>query len=93
MRRRRVGNLTGVLVLALGACSGPRYVPGSDPEFPRVEYAETVVSANDRCPVRKNQLNRRMPPLHGEHTREILREMGFSDADLQRLQTEGIIPA
>lgn len=62
MRRRRA-IATGILTLTAWACSGPRYVPGEDPELPRVEYAEAVVSANDRCPVKKNKLNRRMPPL------------------------------
>jgi crotonobetainyl-CoA:carnitine CoA-transferase CaiB-like acyl-CoA transferase len=36
---------------------------------------------------------RRMPPLHGEHTDEVLREMGYSDADLERMREQGLIPA
>jgi crotonobetainyl-CoA:carnitine CoA-transferase CaiB-like acyl-CoA transferase len=37
--------------------------------------------------------NRRLPPLHGEHTEEILRGLGYADADLERMQNEGLIPA
>ena len=34
----------------------------------------------------------RMPPLHGEHTAEVLREQGFDDAGLAQLRAEGVIP-
>ncbi|HEY8602682.1 MAG TPA: CoA transferase [Thermomicrobiales bacterium] len=33
----------------------------------------------------------RTPPLMGEHTTEILRELGLSDAELQELQRQGVI--
>ncbi len=35
---------------------------------------------------------RRLPPLHGEHTEEVLRELGYADADLARMREEGLIP-
>jgi crotonobetainyl-CoA:carnitine CoA-transferase CaiB-like acyl-CoA transferase len=35
---------------------------------------------------------RRMPPLHGEHTAEVLREMGFDEAGLEKLRADGVIP-
>ncbi len=35
---------------------------------------------------------RRMPPLHGEHTAEILRELGVDDAGQARLRAAGVIP-
>ena len=35
---------------------------------------------------------RRMPPLHGEHTDEVLRELGYGDADLARAREAGVIP-
>jgi crotonobetainyl-CoA:carnitine CoA-transferase CaiB-like acyl-CoA transferase len=35
---------------------------------------------------------RRMPPLHGEHTAEVLRELGFDDAGLAELKANGVIP-
>jgi len=34
---------------------------------------------------------RRMPPLHGEHTEQVLRELGYADAEVQRLQAQGVI--
>ena len=34
---------------------------------------------------------RHMPPLHGEHTDEVLRELGYDDAELERMRTEGVI--
>jgi crotonobetainyl-CoA:carnitine CoA-transferase CaiB-like acyl-CoA transferase len=34
----------------------------------------------------------RMPPLHGEHTAEVLGELGFDDAALTALRAEGVIP-
>lgn len=34
---------------------------------------------------------RRHPPLLGEHTAEILRELGLSDTDIDRLRAEGIV--
>ncbi len=33
------------------------------------------------------------PPLHGEHTAAILATLGYSDADIRRLQAEGVIHA
>jgi crotonobetainyl-CoA:carnitine CoA-transferase CaiB-like acyl-CoA transferase len=33
-----------------------------------------------------------MPPLHGEHTAEVLRELGYGEAAQARLRAEGVIP-
>ena len=33
----------------------------------------------------------RRPPLFAEHAREILHEMGFSDADIETLHKDGVI--
>jgi crotonobetainyl-CoA:carnitine CoA-transferase CaiB-like acyl-CoA transferase len=32
------------------------------------------------------------PPLHGEHTQEILRELGYAGEDIERMRKEGLIP-
>ena len=34
---------------------------------------------------------RRLPPLHGEHTEEVLRELGYSEAELQRLSGDNTV--
>jgi crotonobetainyl-CoA:carnitine CoA-transferase CaiB-like acyl-CoA transferase len=34
---------------------------------------------------------RRMPPMSGEHTDEILREAGYADAEIAALRQEGAI--
>ena len=32
--------------------------------FPRVRYADDAISLNDRCPVRKSKLNKRLPAIY-----------------------------
>ena len=34
---------------------------------------------------------RRMPPLHGEHTDEVLSELGYTDTEIQSMREQGII--
>ena len=34
---------------------------------------------------------RRMPPLHGEHTEEVLRELGYGEAELEQLRGDNTI--
>ncbi len=58
--------LAGMLCGVLAACSQPPphdYVAADGQTFPRVLYADGDISHNDRCPVRKNKLNRHMDPL------------------------------
>jgi hypothetical protein len=65
VRLARSTVLTGLALLTLTACSEPPhdYVAGDSEEFPRILFADADVSANDRCPVKKNKLNRSMDPV------------------------------
>ncbi len=47
-----------------GVASAQRYVPGTDPAFPRLKYADSLVSRNDRCIVAGNQLNPKVRPVY-----------------------------
>ena len=54
----------GIALLCTGCSDRLRLVPGDDPEFPRLEDADGIVSINDRCPVRKKPLNPKMAPIY-----------------------------
>jgi YHS domain-containing protein len=41
-----------------------RYVPGSDPALPRIRYADSLDSRNDRCIVAGNRLNLQIRPTY-----------------------------
>ena len=41
-----------------------RYVEARDPAFPRIKYADSLTSANDRCIVSLAKLNPKMAPLY-----------------------------
>ena len=58
-----------LLLALLFACaasyvSAQRYVEAKDPAFPRLKYADSLVSANDRCIVSLAKLNPKMAPLY-----------------------------
>ena len=40
------------------------YVPQPDLEHPKVQYADSTVSMNDRCPVRHGKLNTGYKPVY-----------------------------
>jgi hypothetical protein len=55
------------LTIALGWASsahGQRPVPGANPAFPRLKYADSLISLNDRCMVRGSPLNPRIRPVY-----------------------------
>jgi hypothetical protein len=62
----------GVLATALGVAlaAGPRaassqsYVPTTDLNYPKVRYADSLVSLNDHCPVRHGRLNPAYVPVY-----------------------------
>lgn len=41
-----------------------RYVPTVDPAFPRIKYADSLESLNDRCIIRKEKLNPNVRPVY-----------------------------
>lgn len=54
------------LVLAAAAAmppAPPEFVPGDDPAFPKLKWAEGGVSPNDRCPNRRVKLNPKIAPV------------------------------
>ncbi len=54
--------------LAADAAHGQRYVPTSNPELPRIIYADSLTSVNDRCMVRSEKLNLRVRPVYANGT-------------------------
>jgi hypothetical protein len=67
-RRRRLETAfvlvaAGVL-LAAPRGAAQRLVRTTDPKLPRVKYADSLTSLNDRCMVRKAKLNSRVRPVY-----------------------------
>jgi hypothetical protein len=54
----------GALALVAAEGVAQRYVETNDPEFPRLKYADSLVSANDRCIVSQAKLNPKMVPIY-----------------------------
>lgn len=59
----------GAAIVVLGFASSElaraqRPVPGSDPKFPRLKYADSLVSLNDRCIVAKQKLDPKIRPVY-----------------------------
>ncbi len=53
------------LAVVMPACHPDRYVPGDHPQFPRIRFAaDSQVTVNDRCPVRRKKLNRMVDPVY-----------------------------
>ena len=44
--------------------SAQRYVPSEHREFPRIKYADSLESVNDRCPVHKAKLSLTVGPVY-----------------------------
>ena len=55
--------IAGVLLLHAPA-RGQQYVPTDPQEHPRLEYGDSVVTLNDRCPVRQAKLNPTYKPVY-----------------------------
>jgi len=57
----------GLAVLAgpgRGVAGDPDYVPTEDPAHPRIRYADSLVSLNDRCAVRQGKLSTTYAPVY-----------------------------
>lgn len=69
-RQQRAGSrLAAALVCAaFGLAASParsqQYVPTPDPEHPRVQYADSLISPNDRCIVRQRKLSTGVRPVY-----------------------------
>jgi len=87
----------------IGVPCSPIHTLGQALAHPQVASRGLVVSSehpvlgalqNVGLPVRfqnKDRNARRHPPLHGEHSEEILREAGYDDATIAALKSRGVI--
>jgi formyl-CoA transferase len=60
--------------------------PLAHPSIPELRLAAVPLSFDG-----KRAAHRSPPPLVGEHTTEVLREVGYSDAEIAALAAEGVI--
>jgi hypothetical protein len=51
-------------LLAASQAESQRFVRTADPQHPRVRYADSLDSVNDRCIVAKNRLNLKVRPVY-----------------------------
>ena len=63
---RSLGGLVLFLILlpAAGRAAQVASYEAGSPEHPLIRYPDGELSLNDRCPVRRNKLNLRMPPVY-----------------------------
>ena len=57
-----VGSVVALLIPL--RADAQRYLPMPDQEHPRLKYADSLESLNDRCIVRKAKLNLKMRPVY-----------------------------
>jgi len=56
--------VAAALFLAPAPGAAQRYVAMADSLHPRIKYADSLVSANDRCMVTQQKLNLRVRPVY-----------------------------
>ena len=67
--RHRLIRNTSILIATLATLAASNacaqvYVPQPDLNFPRIRYADSLVSMNDRCMVRQSRLGLSHPPVY-----------------------------
>lgn len=58
------GALLALALLTPAALHAQRYVHTQDAQHPKVRYADSLVSLNDRCIVAGNKLNLKVRPVY-----------------------------
>ena len=58
----------------------------ADPAHPRLRLSAAPVQFDDELPTA-----RRAAPVHGEHTAEVLTELGFGNDEIEKLFGDGVI--
>lgn len=61
---RAAGAAALLLLVWPAGAAAQRYVAGADTLFPRIKYADSLVSPNDRCMVAQQKLNLRVRPVY-----------------------------
>ena len=59
-----VSVLVGTLSVGARDAAAQRYVPTADPQRPRLKFADSLLSANDRCMVSQSKLNPKVRPVY-----------------------------
>ena len=62
--RFTIAAAAALVVLLASAATAQRYVPTADPARPKLKYADSLVSLNDRCVVSQTKLNPRVRPVY-----------------------------
>lgn len=52
------------MVLVPSSTFAQRFVPGEHRGFPKIKYADSLESLNDRCIVKKSKLNLKVRPVY-----------------------------
>ena len=52
------------LVLGANSSFAQHYVPSADPKFPKLKYADSLISLNERCIVSKEKQNPKARPVY-----------------------------